>query len=123
MATIALDDAGVLEILEHVRSDFVSGSLDRSELKEDILAAWDFYQGYKRTSAKGSRTAVRQNAKHVASRTDELLCLLTDPEPNALMARTAMDQYLEGGDDDQSITCIVYKLHKLAAAASRREKV
>jgi hypothetical protein len=61
---MGLDDAGIDRILNNVGD--VPGTLDKSELREDILAAWDFYQGYKRADSKGARTERRDHATKIA---------------------------------------------------------
>ena len=84
---MAFDDDGVIRILEYVGRESVPHVLN-SELRKDILAAWDFYQGYKRTTAKGPRTRQHKYADTVSRKADELFKLLTDPEPIArLVAR------------------------------------
>jgi Tripartite tricarboxylate transporter family receptor len=68
---MGLDDAGIDRILKNVGD--VPGTLDKSELREDILAAWDFYQGYKREDSKGARTERRDHATKIAHKTSELI--------------------------------------------------
>jgi hypothetical protein len=74
---MGLDDAGIDRILDNV--GYVPGTLDKSELRKDILAAWNFYQGYKRDDSKGARTERRKHATKIAHKTSELIHLLNDP--------------------------------------------
>jgi len=71
------DDAGIDRILDNVGC--VPCTLDKSELRKDILAAWDFYQGYKRDASKGAKTERRKHATKIAHKTRELIHLLNDP--------------------------------------------
>jgi len=82
---MGLDDAGIDRILKNVGD--VPGILDKSELREDILAAWDFYQGYKRADSKGARTERRDHAIKIAHKTNELIRLLNDPAGDWVRSR------------------------------------
>jgi hypothetical protein len=124
---MALDDADIVRILEYVGRDSVSDTLDRSELRKDILAAWDFYQGYKRTTKKGPRTLRRKYAETVSLRADELFDLLTDSEVNATAVRSAMSQNLSGAhaespDAESPLVSLTYGLKKLATAARATQR-
>jgi hypothetical protein len=82
---MGLDDAGIDRILNYVGD--VPGTLDKSELRKDILAAWDFYQGYKRENSKGARTERREHATKIAHKTNELIRLLNDPAGDWVRSR------------------------------------
>src|SRR5215471_3343336 len=82
---MGLDDAGIDRILNNVGD--VPGTLDKSELREDILAAWDFYQGYKRADSKGARTERRDHAIKIAHKTNELIRLLNYPAGDWVRSR------------------------------------
>ena len=82
---MGLDDAGIDRILNNVGD--VPGTLDKSELRKDILAAWDFYQGYKRADSKGARTERREHAAKIAHKTSELIRLLNDPAGDWVRSR------------------------------------
>jgi hypothetical protein len=82
---MGLDDAGIDRILNNVGD--VPGTLDKSELRNDILAAWDFYQGYKREDSKGARTERRKHATKIAHKTAELIRLLNDPAGHWVRSR------------------------------------
>jgi len=82
---MALDDASIDRILNYVGD--VPGTLDKSELRKDILAAWDFYQGYKRADSKGARTERRKHATKIAHKTSELIRLLNDPAGDWVRSR------------------------------------
>jgi hypothetical protein len=82
---MGLDDAGIDLILGNVGD--VPGTLDKSELRKDILAAWDFYQGYKRDASKGARTERRERATKIAHKASELIHLLNDPAEDWVRSR------------------------------------
>jgi hypothetical protein len=82
---MGLDDVGIDRILNYVGD--VPGTLDKSELRKDILAAWDFYQGYKRADSKGARTERREHATKIAHKTNELIHLLNDPAGDWVRSR------------------------------------
>jgi hypothetical protein len=82
---MGLDDAGIDRILNYVGD--VPGTLDKSELRKDILAAWDFYRGYKRENSKGARTERREHATKIAHKTNELIRLLNDPAGDWVRSR------------------------------------
>jgi hypothetical protein len=86
---MGLDDAGIDRILNNVGD--VPGTLDKSELRKDILAAWDFYQGYKRADSKGARTKRRDYATKIAHKTIELIRLLND-DPAGDWVRSRIDR-------------------------------
>jgi hypothetical protein len=82
---MGLDDAGIDRILNYVGD--APGTLDKSELRKDILAAWDFYQGYKRENSKGAKTERREHATKIAHKTNELIHLLNDPAGDWVRSR------------------------------------
>jgi hypothetical protein len=55
----------------------------KAELKADINAAWDFYQGYERESSKSQSTARRKYAKNIADSAKALACLLDGRDSDA----------------------------------------
>jgi hypothetical protein len=57
-----LDDESVAEILKCVGLNDTPRNLDREQLKNDINAALDFFQGYKAESSKSRRTQLRSCA-------------------------------------------------------------
>ena len=89
---MGLDDAGIDRILNNVGD--VPATLDKSELREDILAAWDFYQGYKRADSKGARTERRDHAIKIGHKTNELIRLLNDPAPAGDWVRSQIGRLL-----------------------------
>jgi hypothetical protein len=89
---MGLDDAGIDRILNNVGD--VPGTLDKSELRKDILAAWDFYQGYKRADSKGARTERRDHATKIAHKTSELIRLLNDNDSAGDWVRSRIDRLL-----------------------------
>jgi hypothetical protein len=89
---MGLDDVGIDRILNYVGD--VPGTLDKSELRKDILAAWDFYQGYKRENSKGARTERREHATKIAHKTNELIRLLNDPDPAGDWVRSRIGRSL-----------------------------
>jgi hypothetical protein len=101
---MGLDDAGIDRILNHVGD--VPGTLDKSELRKDILAAWDFYQGCKRDS-KGARTERRKHATKIAHKTAELICLLNDNNPAGDWVRSHIGRLLslrERNEDEKIVS-------------------
>jgi hypothetical protein len=102
---MGLDDAGINRILNNVGD--VPGTLDKSELRKDILAAWDFYQGYKRESSKGARTERREHATKIAHKTNELIRLLNDPAPAGDWVRSRIGRLLSlRRDEDKKIVSL-----------------
>jgi hypothetical protein len=89
---MGLDDVGIDRILNYVGD--VPGTLDKSELRKDILAAWDFYRGYKRENSKGARTERREHATKIAHKTNELIRLLNDPDPAGDWVRSRIGRLL-----------------------------
>jgi hypothetical protein len=79
--TNALSDSDIDGILDSVGREFVPEGLDRGELKQDIEAAWDFYQGYSRESSKSRRTALRRYAEKIVKAANTLTDILQDTEP------------------------------------------
>jgi hypothetical protein len=115
MATNPLNEEDVHKILDHVGRDLIPPALNALELKNDILAAWDFYRGYKRTTAKASRTAVRKSAKAIESQADKLFQVLRDSDPNVRSACAAISRHL--GSDGQPFAQILSRLAELVEAA------
>ena len=101
---MGLDDAGIDRILKNVGD--VPGILDKSELREDILAAWDFYQGYKRDDSKGARTERREHATKIAHKTSELIHLLNDPAGDWVRARIGRLLSLRERNEDEKIASL-----------------
>src|SRR5262249_17150117 len=99
---MGLDDAGIDRILNKVGD--VPGTLDKSELRKDILAAWDFYQGYKRDDSKGARTERREHATKIAHKTSELIHLLNDPAGDWVRSRIGRLLSLREWNEDEKIT-------------------
>src|SRR5262245_57739333 len=99
-----LDDAGIDRILNNV--GYVPGTLDKSELRKDILAAWDFYQGYKRDDLKGARTERRKHATKIAHKTSELIHLLNDPVENWIRLRIGRLLSLRKRNEDKKIASL-----------------
>jgi len=100
---MGLDDAGIDRILDNV--GYVPGTLDKSELRKDILAAWDFYQGYKRDS-KGARTERREHATKIAHNTSELIHLLNDPAGDWVRSRIGRLLSLRERNEDEKIASL-----------------
>jgi len=98
---MGLDDAGIDRILNNVGD--VPGTLDKSELRKDILAAWDFYQGYKRDDSKGARTKRREHATKIAHKTSELIHLLNDPAEDWVRSRIGRLLSLRERNEDEKI--------------------
>jgi hypothetical protein len=121
---MGLDDAGIDRILNNVGD--VPGRLDKSELRKDILAAWDFYQGYKREDSKGARTERREHATKIAHKTNELIRLLNDPAGD--WVRSRIDRLLslrERYEDEKivslaSLTRSLGELLSIVGAIERR---
>jgi len=90
-----LDDRAVDKILEHVGMEQTPNSLDKLELRRDILAAWDFYRGYRREDHKRDRTKRRKFAATIAATADKLYEILNDPDsPEAELFRTDVNNRL-----------------------------
>ena len=117
---MALDDDDVDKILAHIDSQHVPDSLDRSELRKDILAAWDFYQGYKREDAKSARTGRCEYATKVARTADELFHLLNKPGQEAEWVRRSIGRSLLDIESDaaSSLAPLTHGLMKLVNVAS-----
>src|ERR1700747_922195 len=101
---MALDDASIDRILNYVGD--VPGTLDKSELRKDILAAWDFYQGYKRENSKGARTERREHATKIAHKTAELIRLLNDPAGDWVRSRIGRLLSLRERNEDEKIVSL-----------------
>jgi hypothetical protein len=101
---MALDDASIDRILNYVGD--VPGTLDKSELRKDILAAWDFYQGYKRENSKGARTERREHATKIAHKTVELIRLLNDPAGDWVRSRIGRLLSLRERNEDEKIVSL-----------------
>ena len=101
---MGLDDAGIDRILNNV--GYVPGTLDKSELRKDILAAWDFYQGYKRDDSKGARTERRKHATKIAHKTSELIHLLNDPAEDWVRSRIGRLLSLRERNEDEKIASL-----------------
>jgi hypothetical protein len=99
---MGLDDAGIDRILNNVGD--VPGTLDKSELRKDILAAWDFYQGYKRESSKGARTERREHATKIAHKTNELIRLLNAPAGDWIRSRISLLLSLRRDEDKKIVS-------------------
>jgi hypothetical protein len=116
---MGLDDAGIDRILNNVGD--VPGTLDKSELRNDILAAWDFYQGYKREDSKGARTERREYATKIAHQTAELICLLNTPAGEWVRSRISLLLSLRR-DEDKKIV-LVGAPHSCTGAFPRRARL
>ena len=99
---MGLDDAGIDRILNKVGD--VPGTLDKSELRKDILAAWDFYQGYRREDSKGARTERREYATKIAHQTAELICLLNTPAGEWVRSRISLLLSLRRDEDKKIVS-------------------
>jgi hypothetical protein len=99
---MGLDDAGIDRILNNVGD--VPGTLDKSELRKDILAAWDFYQGYKREDSKGARTERREYAIKIAHQTAELIRLLNAPAGGWVRSRISRLLSLRRDEDKKIVS-------------------
>ena len=112
---MTFDDFNIDRILEHVGRDFVPDTLDKLELRQDILAVLDHYQGYKGTTAKGTRTRRRNYAEKVSKHARALFELLTDPGPDATVARRVINQTLSKDDHAEPfLISLTNGLNKLA---------
>lgn len=112
---MTFDDSNIDRILEHVGRDFVPDPFDKLELRDDILAVFNHYQGYKGTTEKGTRTRRRNYAEKVSKQARELYELLTDPSPDATVARRLINQTLSKNDDAEPILIsLTNGLNKLA---------
>jgi len=109
---MGLDDGGIDRILNNVGD--VPGTLDKSELRKDILAAWDFYQGYKRVDSKGARTERREHATKIAHKTSELIRLLNDPAGDWVRSRTDRLLSLRERNEDEKIVSLASLTHSPA---------
>jgi hypothetical protein len=85
---------------------YVPGTLDKSELRKDILAAWDFYQGHKRHDSKGARTERRKRATKIAHKTSELIHLLNDPAGDWVLSRIGRLLSLRERNEDEKIASL-----------------
>jgi hypothetical protein len=108
---MGLDDAGIDRILDNVGD--VPGTLDKSELRKDILAAWDFYQGYKRDASKGARTERRERATKIAHKTSELIHLLNDPAEDWVRSRIGRLLSLRKRKEDEKIASLASLMRSL----------
>jgi hypothetical protein len=92
---VSLDDRAVGKILEHVGIEHTPNAFDKLELRSDILAAWDFYQGYGREDHKSDRTKRRKFAAKISSPADKLYQILNEPNsPEAEVFRTDVNNRL-----------------------------
>jgi hypothetical protein len=92
---VSLDVRAVDNILEHVGIDHTPNALDKLELRRDIIAAWDFYWGYRREDHKRDRTKRRKFAAKIAATADKLYQQLNDPDsPEAELFRTDVNRRL-----------------------------
>ena len=114
---MTFDDFDIDRILEHVGRDFVPDTLDELELRKDIVAAWDFYQGYENTIAKGARTRRRNYADKVSRQTRALVKLITDPSSDATLVRRRINQNLSADDAEQFFVSLTNGLKELALEA------
>jgi hypothetical protein len=113
---VGLDDAGIDRILDNV--GYVPGTLDKSELRKDILSAWDFYQGYKRDDSKGARTERREHATKIAHKTRELIHLLNDPAEDWVRSRIGRLLSLRERNEDEKIASLASLTRSLGTLLS-----
>src|SRR5215469_5540293 len=111
---MGLDDAGIDRILDNVGC--VPGTLDKSELRKDILAAWDFYHGYK--DSKGARTQRRKHATKIARKTRELIQLLNDPAEDWVRSRIGRLLSLRERNEDEKIASLASLTRSLGTLLS-----
>jgi hypothetical protein len=114
---VVLDDGGIARILKHIGSKHVSPTLDKTELRKDILAAWDFYQGYKRGQSKGGRTKQRKYAGKIASKAKKFFELLDDTRPEAYEVRNLISIRFAERDRGPSLDALKYDIVKLETMA------
>jgi hypothetical protein len=119
---MGLDDVGIDRILNYVGD--VPGTLDKSELRKDILAAWDFYRGYKRENSKGARTERREHATKIAHKTNELIRLLNDPDPAGDWVRSRIGRLLSLREryEDEKIVAGDWVRSRIGRLLSLRER-
>jgi hypothetical protein len=120
---MVLDDDSIDRILKHTGSEHVPPTLDKSELCNDILAAWDFYQGYGREQSKGERTKQRKYATEIAQMAGKFSHLLDDPRPEAYQVRKLIGMRFGEPDGDPSFDALkrgVTKLKAFADSIARR---
>src|SRR5688572_23089262 len=117
---MSLNDRDVIQIIGRVGVRQISDEGQRSELLKDILAAWDFYQGYKKEAAKGETTTRQQYATKVAHAADQLFHLLHDARPEAEWVRRSIGRGLLGieGDTERSLGNLTKGLMELAQVAT-----
>src|SRR5262245_50540075 len=118
-----VDDAGIDRILDNV--GYVPSTLDKSELRKDILAAWEFYQGCKRDS-KGARTKRREHATKIARKTNELIQLLNDPAEDWVRLRIGrLLSQRERNEDEKiaSLASLTRSLGELLSVAGTIERL
>jgi hypothetical protein len=114
---VVLDDGGIARILKHIGSKHVSPTLDKTELRKDILAAWDFYQGYKRGQSKGGRTKQRKYAGKIASKAKKFFELLDDTRPEAYEVHRLISIRFAERDRGPSLDALKRDIMRLEAIA------
>jgi hypothetical protein len=77
---MALNETGISNIVAAVGLSRTPNKLDRDQLRQNLEAAWDSYQGYLDESGRRTRTERSKRAAKIARLAGELLKLLEDPK-------------------------------------------
>jgi hypothetical protein len=83
---MALDEAGVSRIVAAVGRGRAPKNIDRNELRQNIAAAWNYYQELREESGR-ARTQRSKQAAKIADLAGDLLKLLEDPKHVKLIDR------------------------------------